>query len=89
MAVNFGSPKMTQDPKTRKVGYSGPVVQLAGSLLRRVHGGQIMLSPEAYEKAKLTSIGQEKNRIEDLGAFDLPALDEPSVTQGGVSPIHV
>jgi class 3 adenylate cyclase len=72
MGVNVGSPKIVQDPMTRRLEYMGPVINFAAFLTSRSHGGQILLSTAAYEKARETDLGKERKRIIALGTFEMP-----------------
>ena len=60
--------------------YHGPVVNLAARVSGAGHGGQVLLSPEAYEEIKdeLHSLCEDSEEvdIQNLGAFSFKGIPE-------------
>lgn len=85
MGVHVGVPKVARDPMTGRVEYIGPAVNAAARITAMTHGGQIVLSREAYLKLKdapeppsLEPTYNPKQRIVRLGRFEMP--DAPNGT---------
>ena len=54
MGVHVGTPKTVRDPITRRVEYTGPVVNAAARITALAHGGQILFSEAAARQARLS-----------------------------------
>lgn len=50
MGVHIGRPKVVRDAVTRKVEYSGPVVDEAAQFAKLTQGGQVLVSSKAHAK---------------------------------------
>lgn len=77
MGVHVGEPQEVPDPKSGRMDYFGPVVNRAARVSGAAHGGQILLSGEAWKEveSRLVSLGLVRTR--DLGMHLLKGLDDP------------
>jgi class 3 adenylate cyclase len=70
MGVHVGTPKTTSDPMTRRVGYTGPVVNLAAHITALAQGGQILMSEAARGK-----LGSSDGRAQPRQALKFRSVD--------------
>lgn len=75
MGVHVGAPKLIRDPMSRRYEYTGPPVNLTARITAHTHGGQILLSSQAYAKVKSTQLAQEDKRFISVGSLEIP--DQP------------
>jgi class 3 adenylate cyclase len=84
MGVHVGTPKVVQDPMTRRVEYIGPAVNAAARITALTHGGQIVASQAAMDKVRASDPSWERlNRVSSLGRFEMPDVPQgtaPSLT---------
>lgn len=77
MGVHVGEPQEVPDPRSGRMDYFGPVVNRAARVSGSAHGGQILLSGDAWKEIepRLVSLGLVRTR--DLGQHLLKGLDDP------------
>nr|WIL05220.1 serine/threonine kinase [Pithovirus mammoth] len=68
MGVHLGFPRISKDPTTRKIEYTGLAINIAARITSITHGGQIIFSHEVFEK--LPSIELAAKKVLPLGKFD-------------------
>jgi class 3 adenylate cyclase len=76
MGIHVGTPRVVKDPLTRRVEYIGPAVNAAARITAMTHGGQILVSGQAYAKMKDSELAKEKQRFLSLGKFEMPDSPE-------------
>jgi class 3 adenylate cyclase len=79
MGVHVGETRTRRDPMSRRVEYSGPVVNTAARITAMAHGGQILLSHSAHAKLKDTEVTKQAKRIVCLGKFDMPDVPHGTI----------
>jgi hypothetical protein len=79
MGVHVGEPRRVADPMTRRIEFTGPVVNTAARITTLSHGGQVLISEAAWDKIRESAMSKERNRLACVGKFEMP--DSPEGTR--------
>lgn len=72
MGLHVGEPRKVLDPISRRNEYVGPSVNTAARITTMAHGGQILVTQQAFKKVKGLPLAKEPKRLVYLGKFEMP-----------------
>jgi len=78
MGVHVGRPKAVRDPMTRRMEYSGPVVDEVARLATLAQGGQVLVSSQAHSKLRSEGHNKEDNSNKKQKDKQPATTDEPA-----------
>ena len=78
MGIHIGKPTSTLDPTTGRMDYLGRMVNKTGRLMRAAHGGQVLISSRAWNRAK-GAIRDDYVEVSDLGMHALRGISGTDV----------